>query len=339
MKNRQRCGFTLIECLVVLGIIGLLVALTLPAVQAAREAARKAHCANNLRQIGLAMTAYESLHQCYPPSTIGLDHYDITYRGFYSPQVHLLPQLELGTLYNALNLDHGAFPDSLFRDEALVYKLIPGSEAANALNATVRRTTISLFLCPSDGGPFLSGNNYRGNTGLGHQWDTQPESPDSGNGMYPEVGLVRVATIVDGLSHTAAFSERLRGSGADIAVPERDLFAIRRGDLVTSDDLIVSCQVAARPGPFATFNTSGRDWMWTGRERTLYTHTQAPNGRIPDCIIGGHFAGMGMASARSHHPGGVNVLMGDGSLRFVGEGISLPAWRGLGTKDGGELVD
>ena len=220
----------------------------------------------------------------------------------------------------------------------LSLSLYPAAADSNAINATVRSTNIAMFLCPSDGGPFNeAGNNYRGNTGEGHHYAELPEHPDSGNGMFPEVGLTTPASVLDGLSHTAAFSERLRGSGGFGTSAERDIFGMPP-EVVSADDALLACRVAARPGAEEYF-ASGQYWLWMGRERTLYSHTQPPNGRVPDCLYGGAFSSPGMATARSHHPGGVNVLMGDGAVRFVGEGIAIRTWRGLSTRNGGELVD
>lgn len=110
-------------------------------------------------------------------------------------------------------------------------------------------------------------------------------------------------------------------------------------DILSADDLLQGCLTAARPGATPTFSLGGRWWFWLGRERTLYTHTQQPNGRVPDCLRIYMDPPYGMATARSWHLGGVNLLMGDGSTRFVTETIDLSVWRGLGTRNGGELVD
>ena len=91
--------------------------------------------------------------------------------------------------------------------------------------------------------------------------------------------------------------------------------------MLSADDLLRQCRVSARPGA-KSFVDSGRWWFWTGRERTLYSHAQVPNGRIPDCVAGGSRTAIGMATARSRHPGGVNALMGDGSIRFTKETIA-----------------
>ena len=344
--RRRSSGFTLIECLVALAIIAVLIALLLPAVQAAREAARRVQCVNNLKQIGLAIHAYEGTHGCFPPGSM-LSIEPVHYYGYYSLHAHMLPYLEQPSLYNKINFDIGANPDAIDGSHDLVHQLLPNAGLVNTVNATVRSTSVALFLCPSDGGAFAAGNSYRGNAGVGQSYFASQEHPDSGNGMFPEWGRITPALVLDGLSHTAAFSERLRGSGraatiqdslaGTAAVAERDMFLMGR-PVITADDTLIACRIAARPSRFEPYTESGRDWIWMGRERTLYSHTQVPNGRIPDCAQG-QVTAIGMATARSHHPGGVNVLMGDGAVRFVSEGLAQPVWRGLGTRDGAELVD
>ena len=109
--------------------------------------------------------------------------------------------------------------------------------------------------------------------------------------------------------------------------------------VLSADELLTGCLAAARLGATPTFTRGGRWWFWLGRERTLYTHTQQPNGRVPDCLHPNMNPPYGMATARSWHHGGVNVLIGDGSTRFVRETIDVSTWRGFGTRSGGELVD
>jgi prepilin-type processing-associated H-X9-DG protein len=252
----------------------------------------------------------------------------------FSIQVRLLPYLEQRTIYNSVNFTAGTEPTDNFGE-------VPGPARLSlaAINATAMNVCIDTFLCPTDSGSFAAtGNNYRGNVGLGPYGAAWAESRDSGNGLFMEAQVTRPAYVTDGLSHTAAFSERLRGSGpAGSSVPERDFWGLT-ADVDTADELLIGCQVAARPGVRA-YPLAGNRWFWCGRDRTLYSHTQSPNGRVPDCILPNAYPPPGMATARSWHLGGVNVLMGDGSVRFTLEGIQLSVWRGLGTRNGGELVD
>ncbi len=332
-----RPGFTLIEMMVVVGIISIVIGLTLPAVQSARESARRSACQSNLRQIGLAVHGYHQDFGCFP---IGITTKPIGtprpqsgppyYHGFYSHHSRLLPYLDQTPFYNAINFSSGTSPKVVSPDVA----------AANAANQTAINMRIALFLCPSDGGLLdESGVNYRCNVGVGPWHGTSIMHPDSNNGLIPQTGLVRAASVQDGMSHTAAFGERLRGSGlAGIPAPDRD-FWWSHGYVSTADDQLKMCQIVARPDAKDVYADAGRYWFWFGREQTLYCHGQTPNGPVPDCLELSVTTAPGMATARSGHPGGVNALMGDGSCRWVSSSISLAVWRALGTRSGGELVD
>ena len=331
MRQPARRGFTLIEVTVVVAILCILVALLLPAAQAAREAARRTQCASNLKQIGLATQQYVATFDCFPSNIIGRGDF-VQWQTFYSVHLRLLPYLEQRALYNATNFMAVTYPETWNRTW-------PAAEAVNSINLTVQRTGVALFLCPSDGGPFGDiGVNYRGNAGTGPDGWTSAEHPDSGNGLLPEISLVRPASVPDGLAHTALFSERLRGSNGPVIDLERDAFALEYLAL-TTDDLILDARLSARLSNDTQFYRHGHSWFWTGRERTLYNHAQVPNGSIPDAIYPGNLTARGMTTARSTHPGGVNLLMGDGSVRFVAETIAQAPWRGLGTRNGHELVD
>ncbi len=332
-RPRPARGFSLIELLVVIGIIAVLAGLLLPAVQSAREAARRAQCVNNLHQIGLAIHAYHAVHDVLPPTCTQLTTPE--YGGFYSVHVRLLPYLDHQALFAAVNFEAGTWP----RD-SLVSGAPGGSAGQNATNITVYSSQLGVFLCPSDTSPLAeAGNNYRGNAGVGPGWGTNAETPDGGNGLFPEIGPVRFSQVVDGLSHTTAFSERLRGSGGAAPQPERDVFRDRHM-VVTADDLLTACRITARPTVAdAFFTTTGKWWFWVGREHTLYVHCQEPNGRIPDCSGGSAIPLDGMFTSRSQHPGGINALMADGSARFVADAIARPVWRGFGSRNGRELVD
>ncbi len=334
VPRTARRAFTLIELLATISIISILIGLLLPAVQAAREAARASACRNNLRQLGLALHGYHDVFGSLPASETSAQGHD----GFYSIHALMLGQLDQQPLYHAINFSIGTRPPNFPFGNALKD---PRALGRNAANSTCFQAQIGVFLCPADGGAWgETGTNYRGNTGVGQMFRPSAEYPDSGNGLFPEVTCVSFARIPDGLSHTVAIGERLRGSGqAERPNFARDEFGL---DVTTrtADQLLIGCELGARGTRRSQDVESGRWWFWTGRDRTLYNHAQTPNGRVPDCVVGSWIGtSPGMATARSLHRGGVNALMGDGSTRFVQKTINVQVWRGLGTRNGGELVD
>ncbi len=343
IQRRRHRGFTLIELMVTIGIIAILAGLLLPAVQSARESARRSTCRNNLHQIGLALHTYHETFSCFPITVTavplpgyGPNSTDLFYSGYYSTQTRLLPGLDQQNLFNAINFSAEAIPPVTIA----YHSPTAAEQAQNAINATVSRTGMAVFLCPSDSGPFReSGNNYRANVGVGVNPDVSALHPDSGNGLFSEIHATTAASVPDGLSHTAAFSERVQGSGPRPMSPFRDYWLIRTGFVGTADHLLTACQIAARPDYSDGFVFGGDGWFWAGRDRTLYNHAQVPNGSVPDCLAGAIMIPPGMATAKSFHPGGVNTLMGDGSVRFVAGSIAQEIWRGFGTRNGGELVD
>lgn len=343
MTNRRRRGFSLIEMMVVVGLISILIGLLLPAVQSARAAARQAHCRSNLRQIGLALHAYHESNNSFPiainsiVARVAPGRNRMAYAGYYSFHTRLLPALDQAALFNSINFLSGTTPPRSINYPPLK----PEEVAGNAVNSTASQAAVAVFLCPSDGGPFgSSGNNYWGNVGVGVNPSRSYLHPDSGNGFLAEVSSTSAASIRDGLSHTAAFSERLRGSNQHPLNPGRDFWSLQSGLVGTADDLIVACRIAGRAEyDREGYAAAGDSWFWAGRDRTYYNHAQAPNGAVPDCLIGAFRPPPGMATARSLHPNGVHTLMGDGSVRFVSGSIAPAVWRGLGTRNGLELVD
>jgi prepilin-type N-terminal cleavage/methylation domain-containing protein/prepilin-type processing-associated H-X9-DG protein len=325
--SRSRSGFTLIELLVVISIISILIGLLLPAVQSAREAARRAHCANNLKQIGLGLQSYEANHRVFP----------LKYqRNRVSAITMLLPYIEQAPLYNQLNFQ--------ISEISLGVWPLPFQYDASAF--TVANTKLSILICPSDDRAYALrvGNNYRGNVGVGPADARSIENYDSDNGFFTFPGCTSPASFSDGLSHTAAFSERLTGSfEAEFGRPERDCYNITKdvNTVIGSADLALDgCRLASSvQGKTFPFRQLGEYWLTAGRHATYYSHTQEPNGRIPDGLSNGINIPWGVVAARSWHLGGVNVLMSDGSARFVRETIDRGIWRGLGTRDGGEPVD
>jgi len=204
-----RPGFTLIETVVVVSVIGLLIALILPAVQASREAARRAQCANNLKQIGLALHNYEASNRSFPLNWGNLrvdpargQPWHI-YSRPYSALTRLLSDLDQQPVYAAINFSVETYPGS------------GESDFLAPQNRTVFATTLAVYLCPSDAAttPTPFGCNYRGNYGLGPEPGMTQETYDSGNGFYTYPGVLGAQSFPDGLSHTVAYSERLRGTG------------------------------------------------------------------------------------------------------------------------------
>lgn len=330
-------GFTLIEMLVVIGIIGILAGLLIPAVQSAREAARKIQCGNNLRQIGIALSAYESAMECFPVDVNDLRNVPVTRdpRRFGPAQplsclTRLLPFMEQTPLYDSINYSRELYP--------------PADLFPDPVHITAYTTTVQAFLCPSDSLAGSGSNSYRGNVGVGPSVAVSAEAPDSGNGFFFFPGYATTASFPDGLSHTAAFSERLRGTGdLNHARPERDMSTVDRLPHCLerdADHALVCCRAAAAsPSSFPAFVQAGFTWLFARRMYTTYCHAQEPNGLIADAASSVLTHGWGVTTARSWHRGGVNVLMGDGSTRFVSEHVQRNVWRALGSRNGGELVE
>jgi prepilin-type N-terminal cleavage/methylation domain-containing protein len=325
-------GFTLIEVLVVIGIIGLLVSLTLPAVESAREAARRAECVNHLKQLGIALQNYEASINCFPPwgtfSRTGLNN-GTGYSSASAASAHcmLLPYLENASLYNAIN-----YKTSMIS----IIDLWAGA------NHTAALESVATFLCPTD--PMAASrpygpNSYRVNAGL------CGFCPQVRGGPFVEVGAftipgTRLAEFSDGLSTTVAISEKLI-SGLDSYAANRDWIALNGLDLPYEGYFpwsgwisVCSNQSSVRQTP----DYAGRTWLVGGSFQTSFFLAAPPNTLVPDCGVGTN-GGTGVFAARTYHPGGVNAAIADGSVRFVGNGIAPPVWRALGTRQGGEVVE
>ncbi len=332
-------GFTLIESLVAVVIIATLIGLLLPAVEAARESARRALCSNNLRQIGLALHNYHAQYNAFPfqstwyhpnlqpmppPCSVGVANFN------FSAQVRLMPFLEQASLFNSLNVDLELCPELGFNPQRA--------------NTTALNVRLAGLICPSDGVAMAGAGyptSYRGNVGVGPVPSTSSEHPDSGNGFFPFQDRFPAALVTDGLSSTVAFSERVVGSGnVRSASPSRDFgdSSFNRGSFLTADLALDVCRLAAARPEFPLSRSGGYRWYNATREDAYYCHAQEPNGSIPDALV---YPGdvSGIVTARSFHPGGVNALMGDGSARFVAGSIHRDVWRALGTRAGGELVE
>ena len=331
---RRRDGFTLVEALVVMSIIGLLIALLLPAVQAARESSRRATCTNNLKQIGIGITNFQS-SQGHFPFGVRPDGRDPITRQFFSKSlisvhVQLLPYIEQRSLFDSINLplDINSVASS-------------AADSSNGpRNATAYRTELSVFLCPSDQSLLFPGNNYRATVGP-YPGEFDSTAQPGGFGAFPALISLSPSNFTDGLSNTIGFSERIRGGGLTTET-SADVWYSSISDLVPSvqsDFLYNVCSSRHTGVPF--FNKLGSGWARGLFGETLYNHVSTPNGSATDCSAShepsdpANFSICSL-SARSYHSNGVNCLFMDGSVRFLRSGVQASVWRGLSTRSASE---
>ncbi|MDZ7616694.1 MAG: DUF1559 domain-containing protein [Patescibacteria group bacterium] len=307
VMRKKEHGFTLVELLVVIAIIGILIALLLPAVQSAREAARRLQCTNHLKQWGLAMLLYEQANKRVPFGTISgsnlLGSGDSPGRGVVptgaGPNgenrrqtfvIALWPYIEQNQLYDTYDFRYNFYSDE---------------------NRTLITAQVPLYHCPSDpGSEMWRANQYthvRGNyvVNWGNASFRQTESDFMG-APFSMNKQVRLAAFTDGVSNTMLMSEVVKPLGDDH-------FDFRGG--IMNDD-----QSSAQ---FMTLSTPN-----SGVDSTVCADKVKPN----PCQLGAKT----YLSARSHHAGGVNALFGDGSVHFMAESIDLTAWRVLGALHSGQ---
>jgi prepilin-type N-terminal cleavage/methylation domain-containing protein/prepilin-type processing-associated H-X9-DG protein len=334
MLHSKRRGFTLIELLVVIAIIGVLIALLLPAVQQAREGARRVQCTNNLKQLALAVLNYESAFKSLPPGSKSCC--------WGTWQMWVLPYLEQDTMYNGFNFTGGGLGEydvnRLFRYEG-------------ATNTTVTQTRMSALTCPSSplnspwaseplklsgNGPHLTAHNYAanyGNTTL-TQNDLFVGTPQqvlfggspwadlygSTVGEQPGVTLGR---IIDGTSKTFMFGEVVQTVGSWPSASANPLGDIR-GFTWWRDASGFETYIGPNSGlPDIIYTSSWCRSLLDGNPPCTGPQSAFPNG---------------MYGSRSKHPGGVNVAFCDGSATFIGDSISIAVWRALSTTRGREVV-
>jgi prepilin-type N-terminal cleavage/methylation domain-containing protein/prepilin-type processing-associated H-X9-DG protein len=338
MKNaRRRAGFTLIELLVVIAIIGVLVALLLPAIMAAREAARRIQCTNNLKQFALAANAYHDIHNMLPPGRIWRPLPGLPFPTFFSGVQNttwfslLLPQIEQTGLSAAFNFDTG-----------IEGPLIGGVPPGFAANATVLRTQMAVFQCPSDsteefravlgavGEVVATRGNYLaswGNTQWGQQNSAAGAATLNLPVLYKKSAFghqgTRFSDIRDGLSSTILFSEGVQGRENDV-----------RG-LVWS----VGCNFTSRYTPNATKDFYGvADPPGGGGDRVGVGFCVSDPGQGLGCVEV-PFPWLDVyIGPRSRHSSGVHAAFGDGSVKYLKNSVDPLIWMGLNTIRGGEIL-
>ncbi len=365
--QRSRRGFTLIELLVVIAIIAVLIALLLPAVQAAREAARKAQCVNNLKQLGLAMHNYISTNDALPPVTVDDYQNGAPYQN-YSIHVRLLPFLEQNATYNALNTSIGVRWGPTVQVGTGVTDNAAGGGQSYA-QATVLVTQINGFLCPSDvlpggSGTFTFANgqsrlvasgNYPANIGLNRRitgkigvdsWVPNGPAYVATNWDGAVKRPVKLSTFTDGTSNTVIFSEWVKGpavgpgSGKDGLgqVYNYPSGADQTNSFATDFEFAQACQRTVVGPANQQWTWKGEWWAFGGTQ--VYSHTIPPNRTACDYSDQKQDSRGIISStpASSLHSGGVNVLMADGSVRFVKSSVNYMAWYAIATPDRGEVI-
>ena len=312
-------GFTLIELLVVIAIIAVLVAILLPAVQQAREAARRSQCSNNLKQIALAVHNYESTAGCLPPGQIRVNYSAMPKVRGWSMFVQLLPHLDQGALYNQWD-----FADPLANADA------------TPEGRTAKR--IAVLLCPSDvipQNPVPSSSRYYGVTSYGGNGGSQTHPPASisGDGVFgpsgpatPTYPVVRLGDITDGTTNTLLLGER--------------------NHIDPNYDTYVAPGWALEPmGQWGWWAPSGG--MYGLSDVTLSTlgpinfripYNYANKGSLSQTDFTNTLDAQRVGSYGSQHVGIAQIALADGSVRAVNENVSMTVFRAIGTRSGREVV-
>jgi prepilin-type N-terminal cleavage/methylation domain-containing protein/prepilin-type processing-associated H-X9-DG protein len=338
----QRRGFTLIELLVVISIIAVLIALLLPAVQMAREAARRSQCVNNLKQLGLAVMNYESSDTALPPTAASIPAG--SFQNDFSMKARILSFMEQTAAWNSLNMSNSSIDPT---------------------NFTVYTTTINTFLCPSDGNVPSGNTQFSGTpTGLSPRQVAYNSYPNNLGTIYNNPAccrmdgpayllatntygpLIRLASITDGTSNTVMWSEWVRGMNASATDGKHQIYTAGVTLQDTSPKPLTTISQACQSSttPFALF---GSVWDAKGGSWLLhyagvgggYSHIMTPNKK--GCLFQGAYPNTTetIIGASSNHSGGVNVGMLDGSVRFIKDSVAQQTWWALATCAGGEVID
>ncbi len=352
---KSRKGFTLIELLVVISIIGVLVSLLLPAVQSAREAARRSQCVNNLKQLGLALHGYADGNGGMLPPHFVDDPWNGNLNQSQSLQARILPYMEQTVIYNSINWN---VPSRWGPSVSNPPDVDSGTGGLwGVIQMTALTNEIKSFLCPSDPNPGqleamgwqgsrkrVGVSNYPNNIGLNRRLNNwRMNGPGYiattwDGALKPTVSM---QTFQDGTSNTVVMSEWVKGDSA--AMLDGLMTVYKAGfnsDAFSGQQYADWLQAQACQNKGLT-----RDWFWKGEwwiegDRNNYSHTQTPNRRAcnyADVGVDGR-GSITMIGASSLHPGGVNAVFGDGSVKFIKNNINYQTWYAIATPNGGEVV-
>lgn len=338
-------GFTLIELLVVIAIIAVLIALLLPAVQQAREAARRSQCKNNLKQFALALHNYHDTYGIFPRMNNG-SVFDGSGDGWRSFSAHamVLPYIDQAPLYNQINFNANACCDN-------------GGGPANN-DGLLQNIKLSAFICPSDSAPVNMGapNNYAVCNGSNTGFDADANQGQQ-NGIINRHQNVRLTDVKDGTSNTIMIGELITTDQGGAAGSQTELSRVREGQAVKSENnnprattqvgaAITKANVDTWGNACAAItsfngNRVGDKWFHGEPGRTAFNTLLTPNNRFPNCSFhcgGCHYDGGALIAARSQHVGGGQFALADGSVKFVSENIDWALYNAAGSRNGGETL-
>ncbi|MDR1494149.1 MAG: DUF1559 domain-containing protein [Planctomycetaceae bacterium] len=366
--SRRVFAFTLVELLVVIAIIGVLIALLLPAVQAAREAARRMQCTNNQKQYGLALHNYNAALKSFPGLAARRDRTNgsICCPGgqLISPHFWLLPYMEQNALYELL-------PKGNTTDRWLFGKCEPFDKVVADSAKMVSQVPIAAFRCPSDPAPNLmttiaidtndcpaaavteatptATNNYM--CCIGSAEGTNYDIFFRTNGTFYNDSFTTLAAMIDGTSNVIVMSEAIIGDGTPrAAMTDKSILVSQpwlrcgleelAGDNAHFTEYPGACGLV-EPTDIASeafastefFGWRGYMWLTARAPTTLFSTYSTPNPHYPDL---GWRSNLGYYAARSFHTGGVNVTLGDGSVQFVSDTINPELWRDYGKVNSGK---